>query len=184
VMKKFILLFCVLISPNILFARDSKYDWNYYGEGSADPKDGVHLFFSKQSIEKLDNGHFTVWTKGLSDIDTTKAFDNTQYKKELTDEAAFRLANSNPLILSVRKLDKDQRLSVIMMETVANYQTNIRPRGHVLYELDCTAKKMRYLSLDIIDKNGKIGHTSKADDWDYAIPETNSIYLLNLVCNN
>ena len=85
-----------------------------------------------------------------------------------------------PPIATVEKMDADQILASTIYEEIANI-SYIEPRARIFYELNCSEKTVRELSISI-HQDGKLGSKHEPSQWKYVPPETNGARLLALVC--
>jgi hypothetical protein len=77
--------------------------------------------------------------------------------------------------------------ATLLLVTLALYRLNmsdIAPRARIFYELNCSEKMLRELSIYIQAADGKSGSRDKPREWQYVSPETNGTRLLKLVCRS
>jgi len=66
-------------------------------------------------------------------------------------------------------------------EETANI-SNIQPRARIFYELNCSDRMLRELSI-YVQANGKAGSRDKPGDWSNVPPEGNGASLLKILCS-
>jgi hypothetical protein len=84
-----------------------------------------------------------------------------------------------PPIIVVNVMKFEQIEAVVMYEEVADI-ASINPTASIYYELDCSQKRIRELSLSI-SMNGKHGSFNERP-WEFVPPEGNAATVLKLLC--
>jgi len=85
-----------------------------------------------------------------------------------------------PPIARIETIDADQRMTITQYEETANIG-DLKPQSTILYELNCSERMSRELSMDF-QVNGKSGALHKPSDWRYVPPEGNGARLLKMLC--
>jgi len=154
-------------------------DWKMYG--SADGPS--HCFFDAKGVVKTDDRHMRVWTKcllekNLNGVDIEKDFDG-----RILENAVQKLAGLYvpPIALVQETIDPKQRMAITAYEEIANIAP-IEPQARIFYELDCSDKMIRELTVSL-RVDGKSGSTDKPSDWKHVAPETNGNRLLKILCS-
>ncbi len=151
-------------------------DWKVVG-GADVGQDANILFYDARGVHRLPNGHIEVWTKALSN----KALENIEATKEQIDTAARKiLSGYDPPVHQLRKLNDDQKLSLVIYEVFANDDI-VESNARLLFELDCKTSRARFNSISI-KLAGKWGFDEKPGEWSRISPETNPYYLQRLLC--
>jgi hypothetical protein len=174
-----------LACASIAYAQSGDTDWRLYG-GADLGKDGGEqkLFFDAAGIIRRGDGHIEVWTKALPQ----KALDRADKpgsatQKKIVDSAVHKMMTGYvPPSLIVLGLEKDQNaLTNVMAEEAAANVGSIGPSTQILYELDCTNRLMRELSIHV-NINGKLEIRETPREWSHTPPETAGATLLKILC--
>jgi hypothetical protein len=166
-----------LAGTSVVYAQSGETNWQQYGWSRLGTLN-VILFFDAAGIIRRDNGHVQVWTKALSAAALDHAIN--------TDRKIFESAKQKvvqryrPPITAVMELDSEKRTQVILDETAANFGS-IEAANRVLYELDCTNRLLRELSIRLL-VNGKLRSKDTPIEWRHVSPETVAADLLKLAC--
>jgi hypothetical protein len=164
-----------VMAPRASLAQASDVDWKLYG---GDTVGGTSFcFYDAHGVVRVPEDHIRVWIKCLSqkDMDGITLNDNSANKsaKKLLDGYV-------PPIVVVRVMSFDQIVDITAAEEIAN--TGLpKPRAEILYELNCSERKLRELSIHI-HENGKFGSSDRPRDWKYVPPEGNAAILLKILC--
>ena len=84
-----------------------------------------------------------------------------------------------PPIIATRKMEFDKIADVAGAEEIAD-NGDIQSYSRILYELNCSEKMLRELSITFI--NDRSGSSDNPRDWKYVAPETNGATLLKILC--
>ncbi len=159
-------------------AQTKPPDWKLFGFATVGDVPQV-LFYAKNEIRQNPSGTLEVWTKGLSDKEMKAAQDSP--KEELIESAANKVLVGYTLPYSrIQELDEDQRIALMLSEEIAN-TGEIAPKSRILYELDCSKRKIRELSIKI-EIGGKTGNKETPSEWKPVAPGTTATALLILIC--
>jgi hypothetical protein len=161
-------------------ALASDIDWKFYG-GAEITGISYQCFYDAAGVAKQPDTHVRVWTKCLSvkeidSIDTEKE----SFKKIAESTARKLIEGYVPPIIAIKKIEFDKITDVTGSEEVAN-AGDIQPHSRIFYELNCSEKMLRELSISI-QENNKSGTSDKPSNWRYVSPETNGATLLQILC--
>jgi hypothetical protein len=160
-------------------ALASDVDWKMYGFASLE---GAEIcFYEANSVAHPADGHVRVWTKCLSQKEMDDIDIKHDFGGQILENAAQKVAQYYlPPFTEVEKIDVDQAITITQYEETANI-AYIQPHAKIYYDLDCSQKMLRELSVDISAK-GKRGGTDKPSAWRYIPPEGNGANLLKILC--
>ena len=171
----------VVLAATVGLAQPINVDWKLYGTTTFGGHGDHACFFDAKGIVKKSTGTIRVWTKCLlvKDLDNINIEDD--FNGKIVENVARKvLAHYEPPIAVVQTIDMDHKLTVIQYEESANI-SDIFPSGRILYELKCSEKMLRELSMNFhID--GKTGSKDKPGEWTYTPPESNGDTLLQILC--
>jgi hypothetical protein len=85
-----------------------------------------------------------------------------------------------PPIATVEDVDFNGVIDITTYEEIANV-SYIHPKAEIFYELNCSERMLRELSISIQDK-GKNSSFDKPSNWHYISPEGNGATLLKILC--
>jgi hypothetical protein len=110
-----------------------------------------------------------------------------RYKKclwgKILENTAAKVAHYYvPPIGTIQAIDTDQIMAITQYEETANI-ANIQPRAQIFYEINCTDRMLRELSIYIVEATGRSGSCNEPTDWKYVAPERNAASLLKLLCS-
>jgi hypothetical protein len=153
-------------------ATAQSVDWKLYA-GSRIQEGDISCFYDAVGVTRT-SGRVRVWTKCLLE----KELGNVYNDPIITDAAARKIADYYvpPLARGVQGIDLDTMIGYVVAEQIANVG-KIEPSSRIFYEIDCSEKMFRELSITISH-----GHTDRPSDWKHIGPETNVTVLHNLVC--
>ena len=112
----------------------------------------------------------------MDDIDIKHDFGGQILENTAQKVARYYL----PPFTEVEKIDVDHIITITQYEETANI-AHIQPHAKIYYDLDCSQKMLRELSIDISAK-GKGGGTDKPGAWRHIPPEGNGANLLKILC--
>jgi hypothetical protein len=102
-------------------------------------------------------------------------------EKDLVDNAAQKIIRGYvPPIVVAGDMKFDQVPDIVAYEEVADLG-NIEPQSRIFYEIGCSERMIRELSIHF-EAKGRIGSSDKATDWQHVAPETNAATLLKILC--
>jgi hypothetical protein len=172
------ILFAFVVAPAAL-AQALSVDWKFYGGAALDEKS--ECFYDAKGVVQGPDAHLRVWTKcllqkDLDSIDIKKDFDG-----KILENAGQKVAHHYvPPIATVEPIDDNQSIVITQYEETANIG-NIEPHSNIFYELNCSERMLRELSMHFL-VNGKSGSFNQPSDWKYVPPEGNGASLLKLLC--
>jgi hypothetical protein len=167
----------MLLSPSL--AQPSSVDWKLYGGASVDGRSWC--FYDAAGVTRRTDGNIRVWTKcllekDLDSIDVEHEFNGAILKKTAQKVARYYI----PEFATIVPLDADRGMIVIKYEETANI-AYIQPASQIFYELNCSERMMREMSISLRIK-GQYSSTDKPAAWKYISPEGNGANLLKLLC--
>ena len=167
----------------VVDAQTTDTDWRMYGATDLGNMGGSQrLFFDAAGVIRGTNGQVEVWTKTLSQ----EALDRSQSDKSSTQtkimgQAIYKKLHGYQAPLStVQKLDDDTIMQILVDEASADL-AGIAPTARILYELDCSNRRMRELSVHLFS-NGKLQNQETPSEWKHVPPETPAATLFKLLC--
>jgi hypothetical protein len=160
-------------------------DWQMYGTGSFASTglvDKAHgdtvLFFDAAGAVRRSDGHIEVWMKALPLTELRAQPAGEQMTKRFIDFSKQKLTGGYvPPLSTVVELDAEQRAFVMLNEAAANL-ADIKPTVQILFELDCTNRVLRALSMHL--RNHPSDDT--ASEWQHSPPETPGATLIKILC--
>ncbi|WP_076858180.1 hypothetical protein [Bradyrhizobium mercantei] len=167
------IIFCAVLSFRAA-AQATEVDWKLYGWSDNDQ----HCFYDASTAERHADRHVRVWAKCLLQsemdaVDIEKDFDG-----KIVNGAAHKVVSRYvPPIADFVKLSADEQIAVIRYEVTADIGS-IEPAARIFYELNCSERMMRELSIQV---RGRGSH-NKPLDWKFVAPETNGTRLLKMLC--
>jgi hypothetical protein len=174
------ILFGVVASLGL--AQALSVDWKYYG-GVLIDGDGDSLCFydAKGVVHGIPDGHIRVWTKCLLRKDMDRIDIKQDFNGKILQNTAQKVARYYaPPFAMVASIDENQAMAITQYEETANI-SYIKSQAQIYYELNCSERMMRELSI-YIQANGKSGSRDKPTDWKYVAPEGNAANLLKILC--
>jgi hypothetical protein len=150
-------------------------DWKLYGGASVD---GASLcFYDANGVVREPGNQIRVWAKCLP----AEALGNVRLTDEITNDAAQKIVDGYvPPIVVVGEMKFDKIPEIVSGEEIANLDS-VRPQSRFFYEIDCSERMIRALSV-YIETKGKVGSSDKTADWEHVAPETNGARLLKILC--
>ena len=169
---RYLALVVLIASPR--FAEASNVDWKFYGGADlVGAVAGEHsiCFYDENGVDRRSDGHIRVWVKCLPQKDLD-AFDMEQARnKSILEETGRRVASYYvPPVGRLEDLNQGQALTITGYEVIAD-MGDIKPQAQIFYELNCSERMLRELSMHI-ESGGKSGSFDKPRDWRYVPPET------------
>lgn len=166
----------VLFSPEVS-AQSRDVDWKLYGG-----LENQVCFYEASGLARPAVDHVRVWIKCMLRHDLDRLIEDKKRGKRVIDAAARKIVDHyQPPIILVQELEFNDIISIIALEVAAN-QSETEPLANIYYDLDCTNRMMRELSISI-RKNGKVQSSEGSPHWKYAPPETNGDRLLKILCS-
>jgi hypothetical protein len=158
-------------------------DWKYFGGSMLRKGEAAIVYYDPESLAYLSNGNARVWTKAVSPSERNKKI---MEKEEVIEKAARKIAKGYypPYVLAhpYPETTYDNYIDIIVWEEGAN-DVEIKPRGSVLYEVNCRDKMIRTLQTTVYDDAGVLSG-AKGGEWDYIGPETNAETLRKILCKD
>ena len=104
------------------------------------------------------------------------------FGRKIVSNAAHKMLNRYipPIALVMEDVDFDKATQYAVFEEIANV-AGILPSAQIFYELDCSNKMLRELSIEV-EVGGKSGSKHSASEWQYVPPETNGARLQKILC--
>jgi len=167
---------CLLVASSGVSAQSQSVHWWWFGADQ-----DASNFLAAADIQPNAAGHLEVWTKVLTAKQINVAGDKALKNKErLNRIAVAKIASATP-VSRVKELTDEALTEVALEEEVANHSPEVQPVSQALWEIDCSGRMMRTLSI-IQRKNGQTHSTSQAGDWIHIPPESMGFDLLAIVC--
>jgi hypothetical protein len=167
------------------YAQSVGADWQMYGKSSfasAGIVDKAHgddvLFFDAAGAVRRSDGHIEVWMKALPLKELRAQPAGEQMTKRFIDFSKQKVASGYmPPLSTITELDTQERAFVMLYETAANL-AGIAPTVQMLFEVDCTNRVLRALSMHVPN------HPSDdtASEWQHSPPETAGANLIKILC--
>ncbi len=156
-------------------------DWKFYG-GLKLSREELLAFFDADGLIRRPDGHIEVWTKSISQSAVHRLIEGKgTVQDQLVKRAAQRIASKYVLPYgTVDAVDSDLYIDLVTYEVVADIG-NIDPEASILYEINCSDRILRELSL-FLRVHGKTQQSDKPLEWKHAPPESNAANLLRLAC--
>jgi hypothetical protein len=168
---RFTLALALLMSVPVA-ATAQPVDWKLYG-GATVPVESS-CFYDAAGVTRT-SGHVRVWTKCLPQNETEKVD-----SEEIVKAAGRKIAEGYvPPLAEVVHIDFDGVTAWIVAEQIAN-MSNIEPNARIFYEIGCSEKMVRQLSLMTVS-NGRLNYDDRPREFHIA-PETNVARLTSLLC--
>ena len=172
--------FAGLMFAVIGLANASTADWKFYG-GVSSPNGRSWCFYDATAIVREPDGHVRISTKclpqtGMESIDIQNDFGGRIAK----GAAKRRHDHYRPPYSTAVTVSAAEIRDVIRSEEIANIAA-IAPRVKISYELKCTEKQARELSL-YVQINGKVREVDKPGEWKDISPEANTNRLFKMLC--
>jgi len=176
-----ILFLALLITFFLIGSKVQAADWKFYGSSDLSRSESVIAYYDAESIERLSDGHVRMWTKtiSLSEVERIMKLEEVSDKAERKIKAGY----GPPYILSNPKPEPsfDSTMKIIVWEEAANYDA-IKSIKKVFYELNCTKKKIRNLSMTSYKSDGRPETRTKINEWISISPNANTETLHNILC--
>jgi hypothetical protein len=158
-------------------AQSPDVDWKLYGSASFGAASNEKCFYDAAGVQRRADNLIRVWVKCLSQSDIDRIDIEHDYEGKILNRAAQRIVNKYiPPLATITDISFDDATGVVAAEQIADI-TFIEPTARILYELDCSERKLHELSLNIRNRS-----SGDARPWSYAAPETNADRLLKLLC--
>jgi hypothetical protein len=161
-------------------AQAADVDWKMYGFATV-REEGEVCFYDAKGVARAADGNVRVWTKCLS----RKEIDNIDIEHDfggqiLKNTAQKMLHSYLPPFAHVKELNFDQIMVFAQYEETANI-SHIQPATRIFYELNCSQKMLRELSIEL-SVNGQYGFRNTPAEWKYISPQTNGTSLQKILC--
>jgi hypothetical protein len=135
----------------------------------------------QKGIARQPDGHIRVWTKCIAQTALDDAFQKDPDKK-ITEATAQRVMSGYmPPVLKLPQAGAGDAMIYTGYEEVADLG-DVQPQSRIFYELNCSDRMLRELSIDL-NINGRAGGSNKPAEWKYVPPEGNGAALLKLLCS-
>jgi hypothetical protein len=171
-----IMLVALILVPVAAIAQ--AFDWKLYG-GATMPDGETWCFYDAASVISSSR-HLRVWTKCLLQKEIFKVNVDHDFGGEIPKIVARKIVDRYiPPIAIVEVIDLNKTMLVIGAEQIANIG-NINPNSRILYEIDCSEKMIRELSVQFVAK-GQQAFADKPGEWQHVPPETNGSRLFRIL---
>jgi hypothetical protein len=162
--------FTLLLLTSGLDAQAADVDWKVYGFATVevasvcfyDARSVVSLPGRQQDIDRVDIKH--------------------DFGGKIVENAARKVVNHYipPIAAVEESIDFDKAITIGGYEEVANI-ADIEPHATMLYELDCSQRMMRQLSISMWLK-GQFTSDATPGAWEFNPPESNGTRLMRILC--
>lgn len=167
-------------------------DWKYYGYVVHDRPLTINMsvewelstmcFYNANGIQHPHDGWIRVWTQCLNEQDVENFDLQTDIGEKVAQSIARKIASGYvPPIATVTDVNHDMVVEFIADETVANL-TYVKPVSRIFYEIECSEKMYRELSIYFSNAVGKGSYSGRPTDWKYIPAEGNGANLNKLLC--
>ena len=171
------LVFAVAVAS---MAKAANVDWKMYGTATGEDQETI-CFYDANGVVRISDERIRVWTKCLLKADLDGAASQGELGAKIVENAARKVLEGYiPPIAVVEDTNFDQATAIIEYEETANIG-NLKTNAQFLYELDCSDRKIRRLSIHVRIR-GKDVFDEKQSDWEYTPPETNGARILTMLC--
>lgn len=148
-------------------------DWKFYGEFSPSPDREELLYYDAESIINTKNST-KLWVKTVPYGEIKKKLEN----KAVIDNASKKIATGyKPPITGIYPENTD----AAYLEEAVNDAT-IRSTAEILYQIECSDKKIRKISGTTFNKAGVPAGRLGISKWEDIVPESNAASLAKIVC--
>jgi hypothetical protein len=163
------------------YATSGPVDWKWYG-GLVQGKETIECFYDAKGIIHQPDTHIRVWTKCLLQKDLDGVDIQKDFGGAILNNTARKVANYYipPIALVQRNVDVNQAMTITQYEETADI-AYINPVSTIFYELNCSDRMERELSLTVKVKGKTSSHDTPLD-WKYIPPEGNAATLLQILC--
>ncbi len=179
-MKKIFIIMFLLIVLNSVEAIGA--DWKYLGGAKLVKGEVVLSYYDTESVKYLPNKNVRVWIKGVKSSEVERI--RKKNEKQIIEKSAKKVANGYflPYASVTPGTSFDDYIEIIAWEEVATY-SDLKPRLKIFWEINCTEKKIKTLTITSYNNDGVPNGDSKDSDWEYIPPESNSETLEKILCN-
>ncbi|MBN3761139.1 hypothetical protein [Burkholderia sp. Ac-20365] len=172
----------VAMMPTLAAARPADVDWKLYGgfdRGS--PNEKSYCFYDSSGVTHFADNRLRVWVKCLRQRDLDAVDIKESFGGKILENTAKKVADYYvPPISTVQSLDAEQAMTITQYEETADVAA-IQPQASIFYEISCTERKIRELSMTI-NMRGRRGSDDKSSEWKFVPPEGNAANLLKILC--
>jgi len=160
-------------------ALAQRVDWKMYGGVEVDGQLN-ECFYDAEGVVRSPDRRIKVWTKCLSQKDL-EGIDDKILNAKIADIAARKLIDTYiPPIAKVQEFTSDQAITIIAHEVAAGI-SHIQSKSRILYELNCTERMLRELSISLTTMD-KTGFKDSPSNWKHITPESNANSLVLILC--
>ena len=178
--SQFFVFLVLAVSVQVSEAQPLGVDWKFYG-GASVGADHEYCFYEAKGVAQDRDGHIRVWTKCLPQKDIEAVDMGKDFDGKILENTAEKVAHYYvPPIARVETIDVNQSMVITGYEETANIAA-IQPRARIFYELNCSVRMLRELSISI-QAEGKVGSVNKPSEWKHISPEGNGAALLKILC--
>lgn len=118
--------------------------------------DSEICFYEATGVQQQPEGRVRVWAKCLPQKDLDAVDIQKDFSGRILENTADRVAHYYvPPIATIESADVEQMMSIAQYEQTADI-ANIQPRARIFYEINCSERMIRELSI-FIQVGGKVG---------------------------
>jgi hypothetical protein len=170
-----------IASVILLPAYAADVDWKMYG-GTA--VQGYEIcFYDAKGAVRMPDGLVRVWTKCPPRLEMESIDIEHDFGGKILENTAQKLVQGYvPPIIAIGSIAFAEIAGITAYEETANI-TSIKPHATIFYELDCSQKMLRELSISF-SVNGQYGSSQTPSVWKFIPPEGNAASLLKILCSS
>jgi hypothetical protein len=170
----------IVLIPRNTPAQSLDVDWKYFGGSTASGPE-IIWFYDSVGVVREANAHIDVWTKGLLQPELKRIQKSKIEDKQFIDRVASKIVSGYVLpYASVTQVDRSEKITLMTLEDIAD-SAAISPKMRVLFELDCSGRLFRRLSISM-PREAKPVSLDTPGDWEHVPPETNIAALFKILC--
>ena len=163
-------------------AQAPSVDWKVYGGVKLDGNADGTCFYDAKSVGMQSGGLIQVWTKCLLDKEIDDFDETTDIGKKAVANAAHKMVHIYvpPYAAIADNVDYNKTMEITLAEEIADL-SYIQPRASIFYELNCSDRMLRELSISV-QTSDKKSSSDTPGNWRDVSPEGNAANLLKILC--
>jgi hypothetical protein len=154
-------------------------DWKFFGGTTVSGEKMITFYDAESPV--YAGGTVKVWVESIGQSEFNMKMKS--HEKQIIKKAAEKVVSGYfpPYSLVNKKTSYDDCIEVISWEELANSAV-LQPRAKLLFEINCSEKKIRTLTGTSFKSDGDIASSTKASEWNYISPESNGETLQKILC--